>query len=997
MLSCTFCKKRFMTRWKLERHIISHTGAKPYNCIYCPKRFAEKNKLVVHVKNHKEDFVDLQAVERLIASLLPKRKTSHDCTICGKSFLSSWKLNRHARIHSGEKPFKCSKCPKSFIEKSKLDQHEQLPHDGSRVQGSSQDKRHQCSLCEKKFVSQWKLKRHELFHSGERPWKCDQCGKGFVEKNKLMLHKKFYHADKVSSDIFQRSIIRSKKYECSDCDKKFATQWKLKRHSQTHSLERPFRCELCKRGFLTKNKLDLHNFTLHSEDGQGMPSPLQQENEVKGEKFTSLPQAHPLPNEEMLKNKAEALKLPALAMEKEPVKDFIAAEDQSVNADPPSSKVDNITLLTTDPSAIKDTVEFELVENTREKSVSGSKTCDKCGKTFKTPSRLKRHMAVHTGVRPFKCTMCEKGFTERNKLLNHVKSHGVENPETVLESSTIKEEDESASQQQSGGKHQCMICNRSFISPWKLKRHQMTHTGRKPFYCKICDKAFAEKNKLENHFKTCHPTDIELLNEELSQAQMTMVQTESAFSIVARTVGEDFDGDGGDKLELNLESESPKDKHSRSTQSCHICNMVLESTEDLNNHLQTDHGGRNDAIVIVEQKLEVFPGIKKPLKYSCQVCGKSFITPSKLKRHSFSHGEQKPFKCKKCGKRFSENNKLFNHLVTHERPRSTKALLKLKSKARDSSIADVGNMSMSEELEPLHEAKTLPKVKSQMVTSTSQIAVSSEQPTVNNTQQESRVSVELTSLEVLSSQASVGGPLQEVLSAKSSDVAAMLVSSKTVSSQNLGSFVTGNSSQYIQPERRGEVNALPPTSPDEAAQSPDLPVVLTGKDIIQSNSERLKMLVENAIAHTVDESAGDGKSFAIPGAAKTPLETLAGSKQQAVTYTNLSSQMSPAQGLKVINSQYSGRVCPEPFLSAADAKQHKVVSHTGFEAQQQKEANDLRYKCAECQKGFKTPSKLKRHQLSHSNEATFYCELCSKQFKRKDSLRKHIEEHTHGK
>ena len=71
----------------------------------------------------------------------------------------------------------------------------------------------------------------------------------------------------------------------------------------------------------------------------------------------------------MLKNKAEALKLPALAMEKEPVKDFIAAEDQSVNADPPSSKVDNITLLTTDPSAIKDTVEFELVENTREKSV----------------------------------------------------------------------------------------------------------------------------------------------------------------------------------------------------------------------------------------------------------------------------------------------------------------------------------------------------------------------------------------------------------------------------------------------------------------------------------------------------------------------------------------------------------------------------------------------------------------------------------------------------
>ena len=222
----------------------------------------------MHVKNHKEDFVDPQAIERLISSLLPKRKAAHDCTVCGKSFLSSWKLNRHVRIHSGEKPFKCSKCPKSFIEKSKLDQHELLPHDGSKVKGGAQEKRHECDKCGKKFISQWKLKRHELFHSGERPWQCDQCGKGFVENNKLILHKKFLHTDKDSSEIFQKSVNRSKKYECSDCNKKFATQWKLKRHSQTHSLERPYRCELCKRGFLTKNKLDLHNFTFHSEEGQ---------------------------------------------------------------------------------------------------------------------------------------------------------------------------------------------------------------------------------------------------------------------------------------------------------------------------------------------------------------------------------------------------------------------------------------------------------------------------------------------------------------------------------------------------------------------------------------------------------------------------------------------------------------------------------------------------------------------------------------------------------
>ena len=53
--------------------------------------------------------------------------------------------------------------------------------------------------------------------------------------------------------------------------------------------------------------------------------------------------------------------------------------------------------------------------------------------------------------------------------------------------------------------------------------------------------------------------------------------------------------------------------------------------------------------------------VKKP--YSCQDCEKSFITPSKLQRHTRIHTGEKPFKCETCGKGFSQ----LGHLKEHER------------------------------------------------------------------------------------------------------------------------------------------------------------------------------------------------------------------------------------------------------------------------------------------------------------------------------------------
>jgi hypothetical protein len=50
------------------------------------------------------------------------------------------------------------------------------------------------------------------------------------------------------------------------------------------------------------------------------------------------------------------------------------------------------------------------------------------------------------------------------------------------------------------------------------------------------------------------------------------------------------------------------------------------------------------------------------LRYRCHECGKGFITPSKLQRHSYSHTGAKPFPCAFCAKSFSQTANLKTHM-----------------------------------------------------------------------------------------------------------------------------------------------------------------------------------------------------------------------------------------------------------------------------------------------------------------------------------------------
>ena len=108
---------------------------------------------------------------------------NYKCDICFKSFTTSSNMRTHKLIH-GDPLFICQHCGKQCQTPFRLARH---------VKTHTGEKPHQCPQCDKSYTRADNLKTHMRTHTGEKPYECMMCGERFTYTVSLQGHMKTVH------------------------------------------------------------------------------------------------------------------------------------------------------------------------------------------------------------------------------------------------------------------------------------------------------------------------------------------------------------------------------------------------------------------------------------------------------------------------------------------------------------------------------------------------------------------------------------------------------------------------------------------------------------------------------------------------------------------------------------------------------------------------------------------------------------------------------------
>ena len=199
IFACSYvgCNKYFTKQARLQHHMYSHTGERPFKCTKdnCDASYRRAYHLRRHIQSAHE-------------------KGTFQCPKCPCKYMSEQALKKHDRVsHMDTNRFQCEECGMAFSKKNLLARHVSKIHLGEKLP-------HKCDLCDKRFQFPNKLKQHREKHL--KKYKCEKCDEELETWTALKRHREKLHP------------IVPKMHQCSSCSYRTTSKPILSRHMETH-------------------------------------------------------------------------------------------------------------------------------------------------------------------------------------------------------------------------------------------------------------------------------------------------------------------------------------------------------------------------------------------------------------------------------------------------------------------------------------------------------------------------------------------------------------------------------------------------------------------------------------------------------------------------------------------------------------------------------------------------------------------------------------------
>ncbi|XP_056631463.1 zinc finger protein 431-like [Diorhabda sublineata] len=512
-VNCKQCGQTFQTHIDLGMHSICHSKDNLYTCHMCDFSKDKKSVFKNHIRSH-----DLWKCEKCgkifkIKRCAYKHSKTHNaksfvqCEICGKDVRNVY-LDTHKKlVHADEKNiqiYKCHLCDKAYKNSTALKGHYSYNHKeygvdtsvicdicgmrlsckgklGQHLRTHTGDRPFPCTICPRKFISKDILRAHMRVHTGEKPYVCMYCGKKFAhgapyrkERNNKSRRRKFNKVTKKSRKVIHKKpivepVILNQALECKKCFKYFPNNVDFALHSVEHSENNEYQCHLC--DFKLKS---VYRFEKHIRCHEG----------------SNLYKCGMC--DKTFKIGTHALEHVYFHTGEKPFpceicgKRFMYSRLLSAHR-----RLSHYSVLTGKPLVKYDCkicgkhyesypgLQRHMFSKHDESGIDRSVMCDVCGKKIKNKDKLKFHLRIHSGDKPFSCVICGKKFAKKDFLQAHMPVHTGEKP------------------------FSCKDCGKTFAHRAPLWYHKKTHTGEKPNVCRFCGKGFISKPAMDSHTRSC--------------------------------------------------------------------------------------------------------------------------------------------------------------------------------------------------------------------------------------------------------------------------------------------------------------------------------------------------------------------------------------------------------------------------------------------------------------------------------------------------------------